>query len=243
MAVPFTTALGIKLRNITIRRYSNRGAERYETHRHGRRWAAENRAFEHFYRKANPKKVLDCPVGTGRWFDAYRANSASVLGLDISENMLGEAAEKTDGADIRLVRADILDPQNAPDIGRGYDLIVCTRFVYWLRPPELAIMLERFHATGAPFLIASAKVAIESRSHAAARPRGVLKALDRWRAHLYRAVVKRVYREDALLRIFTECGWRLAEKKEVITTHSVRYLYYLFERTEAAKTVHRGRSA
>jgi hypothetical protein len=229
------TAVGIQLRNHTIRRYSSRGARRYETHRHGGRWAAEARAFEYFYRRVDPKSVLDCPVGTGRWFDVYRSNGARVHGIDISQNMLTEAAKKTpaDGR-IRLERADVLDAGKPSPLGQGYDLIVCSRFVYWLRPLELSIMLQRFHATGSPLLLAGAKVAPENPSEERHGAGGLLQVLDRLRARFYRAVVKRVYNEDALLKIFSDNGWILKEKRQLVATRSMRYFYYFFARDDRA---------
>lgn len=225
--------LGIRLRNVTIRRYSGRGAERYETHRQSGRWKAEFAALRYFYRQVDPRRVLDLPAGTGRWFEIYQSNRASVLGVDISENMLREARTKVPpGADIKLVRADVLAP-TAPNLGKDFDLIVCTRFVYWLRPHELGIMLTRLHATGAPFLLASAKVAIEGSEAGDGKGStegGLLHRLDRLRARFYRSVVKRVYREGQLLDIFAASGWRLQEKRLIVTTRNMRYFYYLFAR-------------
>jgi SAM-dependent methyltransferase len=228
----FFTLLGIRVRNQTIRRYSGRGAERYETHRQSSRWAAEARAFEDFYRRIDPKSVLDCPVGTGRWFDIYRSNGASVLGVDISANMLAQATEKVPpGMSVRLERADVLNPTKAAPLGQGHDLIVCSRFVYWLRPHELAIMLGKFHATHAPLLLAGAKVALESGRDHGSGAGGLVRWLDRTRARFYRAVVKQVYKEGELLAIFHANGWDLKEKRVLVTTRSVRYCYYLFVRS------------
>jgi SAM-dependent methyltransferase len=224
--------MGMRLRNTLVRRYSSRGAQRYDARRQSVRWAAEAEAFELFYARVNPRKVLDLPVGTGRFFDTYAKHGASVVGVDISNNMLAEAAKRIPvGADIRLERADVLDLQPTATLGRGYDLIVCMRFVYWLRPNELAIMLEKFHATGAPFLVASTKVGLDAA--AARKPTargGWIRALRRFRAHLYRAVVKRVYNEADLLKLFSAGGWVLAECRPLVTTHSVRYVCYLFAR-------------
>jgi len=229
------TQLGIRLRNQTIRRYSSRGAGRYESRRKSKRWAAEAEAFEYFYESINPQSVLDCPVGTGRWFYVYRGNGASVFGVDISQNMLSEAAEKIPrGANIRLERADVLDPVKPSPLGHGYDLIVCSRFVYWLRPHELAIMLRKFQDTGAPLLLAGAKVAREDLPRAKQSGfGGLIRSLDRLRARFYRTVVKQVYRDSSLLEIFKENDWTLVERRPIVTTKSVRYVYYLFKRRDA----------
>ena len=230
--------LGMRLRNTLIRRYSSRGARRYEARRQSARWAAEAAAFERVYVTVNPRNVLDLPVGTGRFFPTYAKNGASVLGVDISSNMLAEAAKQIpSGADIRLAQADVLDLRRPSPLGSGYDLIVCMRFVYWLRPAELAIMLGKFHATGAPLLVVSTKVALdETQQRQSKSGGGWMRSLRRFRSHLYRSVVKRVYRESDLLDIFEANGWRLLESHPLVTTRSVRYFCYLFGRNGSGRT-------
>jgi SAM-dependent methyltransferase len=181
------------------------------------RWEAESRAFNQFYTRISPRKVLDLPVGTGRFFNTYLGNNADVLGVDISANMLAEAATKIPrGAPIKLLRADVLDSKETSTLGSGYDLIVCMRFIYWLRPHELAIMLQKFRATGAPLLVASTKVALDDPYQILGG--GWKHSLRRLRAHAYRTLVKRVYKETQLLEIFAANGWTLAEKVPLVTT-------------------------
>lgn len=230
----FFSAAGIRIRNSLFRNYSRRGAKQYEARRQSVRWAAEAAVFDEIYRRINPRKVLDLPVGTGRFFESYLGNGAEVVGVDISSNMLEEAAAKVPrGGRIELRRADVLSLGQSSDLGTGYDLIVCMRFIYWLRPHELAIMLREFNATGAPLLVASTKVALDQRGPILAG--GLTRSLGRLRAHLYRSVVKRVYSEDKLLRIFAENGWEVAERHPLVTTRSVRYLCFLFHSSAAGR--------
>jgi SAM-dependent methyltransferase len=227
----FLAITGMRLRNAILRRYSLRGAKSYEKRRQSVRWGAEARAFEQFYTQINPRKVLDLPVGTGRFFDAYLKNNAEVLGVDISANMLAEATTKIpQSAPIKLLRADVLDLKQPSPLGSGYDLIVCMRFIYWLRPRELAIMLRKFNATGAPLLIASTKVALDRPARIVVR--GWRRSLKNLRAHFYRAVVKQVYTEDELFAIFSANGWTLMASEPLVTTRSVRYFCYLFSAQE-----------
>jgi SAM-dependent methyltransferase len=224
----FLSAAGIRVRNALFRNYSRRGAKRYEARRQSVRWAAEASVFNEIYRRIDPKRVLDLPVGTGRFFEAYVGNGAEVVGVDISQNMLEEAAAKMPrGARVELRRADVLTLRHSSELGTGYDLIVCMRFIYWLRPHELAIMLQAFKATGAPLIVASTKVALEQRGPIFSG--GFTRSLGRLRAHLYRSVIKRVYSEEKLLRIFSEHGWVVAERHPLVTTRSVRYLCFLLE--------------
>jgi hypothetical protein len=86
-------------------------------------------------------------------------------------------------------------------------------------------------ATGARKFAASTKVAlVEPRRRGG---RGWKRWLGRLRAHVYRAVVKQVYKEADLMQIFAANGWVLAEKQPLVTTKSVRYFCYLFARKAA----------
>lgn len=74
-------------------------------------------------------RVLDIPVGTGRFFEYYQANDIHVVGIDISESMLVEAGKKTTSSSIELVLGDArsLDyPENT------FDFVLCWRLLHLL---------------------------------------------------------------------------------------------------------------
>jgi ubiquinone/menaquinone biosynthesis C-methylase UbiE len=52
--------------------------------------------------------VLDCPCGTGRWWPILAAKASSIVAVDISDEMLGFARErsKSYGISIRVERGD-----------------------------------------------------------------------------------------------------------------------------------------
>jgi ubiquinone/menaquinone biosynthesis C-methylase UbiE len=58
-------------------------------------WTKEQDFVENFIANiSSEERILDIPVGTGRFFPFYAKAGVSVIGLDISENMLAEAAGK-----------------------------------------------------------------------------------------------------------------------------------------------------
>jgi hypothetical protein len=61
--------------------------------------------------------IIDVPAGTGRFFDLYAVSGCSVTGVDISRDMLDEAArhESASRFDLRLSQGSIFDLQYPDD--------------------------------------------------------------------------------------------------------------------------------
>jgi len=212
-------------RSALLRRYRGRNAEKYEAKRQGPMWAAEAQAFQRLFDWVQPASVLDCPLGTGRWIGLYQKRGASVVGLDLSGEMLTEAARKvSEGADVRFSIGDLLQPGDNPALRRCYDLVVCTRFLHWLRQDEILGLLGRFQSTGSRFLIISAFVGpnnsvegLRLPKHGWARWKRLL--IAPWRRHAPRYI----HKEHDLLRTAQNAGWKLVEKCPVMG----HYYYYL----------------
>ena len=76
-------------------RYTGNLAEKYDQHRRkSPRYAAEETAFADFIGRVGAQSVLDCPFGTGRWVDYYRAMTGKVVAVDLSADMLAMARSK-----------------------------------------------------------------------------------------------------------------------------------------------------
>ena len=110
-------------------RYSDRRAKIYERRRSGRKWESENRVVEQLLEEVpEGSKVLDIPVGTGRFFPWFKARNLDVVGIDASQEMLqqAEANAFNSEANVRLELGDILSI--ARDDG-SFDLVICIRFL------------------------------------------------------------------------------------------------------------------
>jgi SAM-dependent methyltransferase len=211
---------------------SSRHAENYEAKRRGARWTSEAEAFRRFYSRVKPRTVLDCPVGTGRWLELYQDNGASVVGVDLSKDMLAQADKKVrPGAAVRLQQGDLLDPLQAASLGSGYDLLVCTRFVHWLRAEDLPLLIRNLTTTGARSLIIGARVTHDQpmRKNKAAGG-GVRSRLKQVRAFFFRNVVSHVHDEAFFLGTLKDAGWELLDKRLINRTPGSRYVYYLLQR-------------
>jgi SAM-dependent methyltransferase len=229
LATSFAPILVItaRLRNALLPWYSRRHAEGYESKRQGKRWRAETRAFRSLYERVNPRTVLDCPAGTGRWFDIYQEHGAAVVGIDLSNDMLAQAAKKIHPeARIALKQGDLL-ATNGADLGTGYDLIVCIRFAHWLRFADLRGLIARFSETGSRFLILGARV---KESEADKRARTSRRG---WLARLkHMASFSHVHDETQLLAALGERGWALVRRAPIGRGGSWFYFFYLLRRAE-----------
>lgn len=109
-----------------------RGAEAagYDAHRVGKpEWSHEQAIIDRF---VTDGPVLDCPVGTGRFLPLYRAKGLYCVGVDISPDMLAEAA-KVD-SDARLVLGDV---RSLRFVDRTFATAVCSRLLNWFYPAEM----------------------------------------------------------------------------------------------------------
>jgi ubiquinone/menaquinone biosynthesis C-methylase UbiE len=77
-------------------KYGSEQASQYDKDRRNRdSWQNEQQAVECILKKPDVRSevetILDAPVGTGRFFDAYESMSVDALGIDVSEDMLEQA--------------------------------------------------------------------------------------------------------------------------------------------------------
>jgi Methyltransferase domain len=116
----------------TSKKYRGKKAATYEAVRKKQlRWKIENQTVEDMLQKENPSKVLDMPVGTGRFFSVYEKCGIACVGVDVSEEMLALAGRriKKMHASHPPVRVMIGDACNLPAKDREYPGVVCVRFL------------------------------------------------------------------------------------------------------------------
>jgi ubiquinone/menaquinone biosynthesis C-methylase UbiE len=79
--------------------------------------------------KSIPKgsKIIDIPVGTGRFFPSYEEHQFEVTGLDISQEMLDVASQKVRSERIHLKKGY---SHELPFENNSFDFAICWRFLH-----------------------------------------------------------------------------------------------------------------
>lgn len=115
-------------------------------------WALENAYVARCLSGRSMQRLLDAPVGTGRFFDYYDG-VAEIVGLDVSDDMLAQAAGRPiarQSGRVSLHRGDI-KALTFPD---GYfDIVVCWRLLHLIPEKMLVPMLGELRRVCAGELI------------------------------------------------------------------------------------------
>ena len=152
-------------------------AVNYEARRiNGDKWQREQTIIEDMIAGLDGT-VLDVPVGTGRFADAYCRRRLTVAGLDLSPDMLAQASGK--GFD-RLLQGNILA---LPFLDDAFDAAVCVRLLSWLSWEQALLAIHELGRV-AGTVILTAPV-----GRPQIRPNGVF-----------------VHNRDALLAAALDCG-------------------------------------
>jgi len=116
---------------------------------------AELEAIDAFLTRIDPSTLLDVPCGTGSLFDAYlRHSPTSVLGIDVSEDMIAEAAATEAGASdaVSLRVGSAFDRALLDSLGR-FDLVCCIRFLNWIDRAEADAVIRSLKPLAARWMI------------------------------------------------------------------------------------------
>lgn len=116
-------------------KYTGRTAQKYEDGRKPtEHWHREQRVVSMLLERTPVQKgsrVLDVPVGTGRFFSSYKNQGYRSIGIDASPDMVSEAEQKAEDIgyrDVELIVGDIFDLPLASDSAA---LSVCIRLLNW----------------------------------------------------------------------------------------------------------------
>ena len=120
--------------------------------------------------------VLDIPVGTGRFIPAYERNNLKWLGVDLSADMLNEAAAKaTQRPTLALGDVTKLGDLIGP---KSVDYAIMCRLTRWLTDKQRVEALENLQTATRKAIIFTARIA----EHPFAYPMDEIeKALDGWK--------------------------------------------------------------
>jgi ubiquinone/menaquinone biosynthesis C-methylase UbiE len=216
--------------------YSGDKARGYDARRaKSGRWQREIAAMGGMLAEVKPRRLVDCPFGTGRWIEQYEdCGVDAVIGIDLSRGMLEEAETKLQVLSTerrkayRLIEASIFDV--TPEmIGETASLIVCIRFLNWVSFADTERAMAALSRLGAGRAILGISVVPKQ---AGALRRIVYRLALKW-ANRKGGPSQHVHGEAEILAMLSRLGWRVQRQTLVMSRPSRRNYFYLLERIPA----------
>lgn len=196
-------------------------------------WWEEEKFVKDYFKTFQPQRILDAPVGTGRFLHHY-LHAKEVIGVDISEDMLKESSAKLKElglTSMSVERGDIFRLKFAND---SFDLALCWRFAHLVPATLLADALRELGRVTAGEVLMQAYVGWPYW-------RRVIGSLRRLPAKLYRRIVGNIpsalpwmhiqayfHTENTLATKIREAGLEVIERSAIGTYgDSTVYAYRL----------------
>jgi ubiquinone/menaquinone biosynthesis C-methylase UbiE len=172
-------------------RYRGPLAQKYDSRRRrGAQWLGEQKAVEALLADLpTGSSILDIPAGTGRFIELYKKYGLRASGMDSSADMLAEAQRKANEihfaidlrtADIRAIAA----------ADASFDCVLCMRFLNWVDPDGLKIVLAELARVAKSHLILGIRCAVDE---ADAKPQRI----SPWRRLIEQRKLRRQERKGA----------------------------------------------
>jgi len=140
-------------------KYTGETVDNYDAKRkQSDKWINEQHAVELLINKAasdsDIHKLLDIPVGTGRFFDLYTRFNLEVVGADVSDDMISKSREKVN-KEFRFVNISIQygDLLKCSNIDMKPDIVVCIRLLNWFSFDEVREVMNNIVELNAEYAI------------------------------------------------------------------------------------------
>jgi ubiquinone/menaquinone biosynthesis C-methylase UbiE len=174
-----------------------------------KKWNHENEIVGNYLSKLLPgSRVLDVPVGTGRFIPSYIQYSLNVVGVDVSPDMIAIARNRhgsmVSNMDLRVARAEDLPFDN-----KSFDNLICNRFIKWLPSLEhVEQVMDEFRRVCRKEMLIQVKLARLDSSIIVSRLRLAINGL------LGKKDAKRKtarYSMSEYQRVFAKNGWKISK--------------------------------
>jgi ubiquinone/menaquinone biosynthesis C-methylase UbiE len=174
--------------------------------------------------------LLDVPVGTGRFFEFYKALDVRPTGVDISNDMLAQARQKAGevGLAITLAEGNILK-LGYPD--RTFDAAICIRLFNLIPLADVARAVSELARVSRRYVIVGARHFTPA-AELSTRPISFLgQLLVKLRAKIRKGVLI-VHSRPALIGALTGSGLKVARSVSVERSRNgTELVIYLLEKT------------
>lgn len=135
-------------------KYDSVVAEKYDVDREvEEHWHLENKFISDYFANAKHQKIAEIPVGTGR-FLGYFAEADTVIGVDISNDMLAIAKKRVDELGLTNVELEVGDATNLRFENDTFDCLVSFRLLHLIPPAiRLAVFSEFARVTKGKIIV------------------------------------------------------------------------------------------
>lgn len=201
------------------RKYVGATARHYEGQRAaGRQWKSEDRIVRKFLQEfPEGTRVLDVPVGTGRFLALYEEAGLAAVGIDISDAMLLIAKEKRHR--FRLEKGDIFNLRLADG---EFDVTVCMRFMNWLGPEDFERALGEIARVTRDAILIYIPTCTRLMDIRPWTLTGLARLARQWRLRFYRLRHKSrevIHETAAVARVFDQLGLEV-ERRSCFNQHT-----------------------
>ena len=217
------------------RRYLGTAAKTYDDARTNReKWASEQRIVEDLLaRLPAGSSVVDIPVGTGRFVDAYHRLHLVPTGMDISPDMIAIAARKA--REVGLVMPlHVADIRHIDAADGAFDAVVCICFLNWVDRHGARTALRELVRVARQSLIIGLRHYVPFRQLQPATPEGFLEWSLQLAARAHKAVNAdslRVHEEADIVGMFREFGLVVRCQVRVMPRkYGTDYCIYMLEK-------------
>jgi ubiquinone/menaquinone biosynthesis C-methylase UbiE len=220
------------------RQYDRHQAEDYERARAGERhWMLEDRYVAALFAE-QPRcvRLLDAPVGTGRFFYYYAA-VGEVIGIDASVDMLAMAERRSAALEMANVALREADLFALPFTDDSFDRTLCWRFLHLLPATLLAKAMGELARVTSGRIFVQAYVrgnALQRAWGRASRLPGRVLRLARGNARQeqpWSHIQAYFHDASALLQAFSDAGLKVVEKSDLCGYQGHRVQVFALEKT------------
>lgn len=107
---------------------------------------------------AEGSRVLDVPVGTGRFFPYYKTLGCCAVGIDASPDMISQAKAKATEIGFDSVELKIGDITDLSLADNSVDVSVCIRLLNWFDLPLFQQALRELRRVSSEYIIAGVRL-------------------------------------------------------------------------------------
>lgn len=210
-------------------------AEEYDSERAKlAKWSSEQKIVEDLLANLPPdSSIIDIPVGTGRFIEAYHRLHLRAAGMDISPDMIMIAAGKSEkiGYGMPLRTADIRHIKAADG---AFDTAVCICFLNWVDIDGAKEAFRELVRVARKSLIVSIRHYATFRELNPTTAEGFLQLVLQTAVRTYKALNRsglHVHEEADVLAMFQEHGLALTRKIRVVPRkYGTDYYIYALEK-------------